>query len=209
VLQLADYPEDLDVVRRLATNDRMYNVWRELQRHPLNRDAHQIGLDADKALELYFKFAWRFVRYPRPVVTAKDCEARAQEWSKAALLARELEKKWLEVRPDLAAVFDVAAKRFDQAAHDYEERPRLDSVLVVERYGGDDAGRAYVRSLGYVTRALFGNTLFRTTATTALGREITEQQVREWVGRDAVTPNLLGPDVQIRRRIQRKFTTKK
>jgi hypothetical protein len=169
----AGLPDDFKIRRRVATDDRMKYVWRELRQRA----------KSDKALVEFFDCAWQRARFPHFVETPQDRAAQAAPWSKAAELCRWTKEHNIlaGTDPEKAAALDVVARMFDEIAR---REGNLDSPRIVKRHGGDDSARAYVRVLGYRTRELFGSTLFRTVATTAsvaLDRKIDWQQVRNWM----------------------------
>jgi hypothetical protein len=165
-------PDDLAILRRVATDDRMKYVWRQLRRRA----------KSDKALIEFFDVAWQRARIPWSVMTPKDCAALAAPYSEAAELCRWTKEHEITARvnPELAAAFDLVANHFDEAAR---REKRLGSPVIVKHHSEDDVSRAYVRVLGHATRKLFGSTLVRTvarTASVALDQEIGWRQVRNW-----------------------------
>jgi hypothetical protein len=172
---LAGVESDLAILRRVATNPRMHYVWRELARHR-----------TDNALVEFFDLAWQQARLPHFVTTPKDRAAAAAPWAQAAELCR-----WLNdpnnhqlaprMNPELSKALARVADHFEEVAR---REGRLDSPLVVKHHNIDDTVRAYVRVLGAVTHKLFGASLYGTiarTASVALQREISWQQVRNWL----------------------------
>ena len=88
-----------------------------------------------------------------------------------------------QMNPQLAAALVLVANYFEDEARKEEN---TDSPLVVKHHKDDGHGRAYVRVLGGLTRKLFGDSLYRTVATTAsvaLQQDIDWQQAREWLRR--------------------------
>jgi hypothetical protein len=140
--------DDLAILRRLATDQRMIYVWRELARRKATNEA----------LVEFFDCAFGRARFPYFVTTLKD---RIAPWSSAAELCRR-SNKYLIANPELAAALVLVADYFEGVA-----RENMDSPLVVKRHSADGPGRAYVRVLGALTRKLFGSPLYRTVATTA------------------------------------------
>jgi hypothetical protein len=172
---LAGVESDLTILHRLATDDRMLYVWRELARRKAT----------DRALVEYFNLAFQRARFPHFVSTPKDRAALAAPWSSAAELCRWSNENQIEARmhPDLSAALVRVAHYFEEIAR---REGRLDSPLVVRHHSAHSHGRAYVRILGGLTRKLFGTALHRTVATTAsvaLQQNIDEGQVREWLKR--------------------------
>jgi hypothetical protein len=164
---------DLAFLHRLATDPKMYHVWREL--------AHRKA--TDKSLVEFFDCAFQPARFPFFVTTPKDRAAQAAPWASAAELCRWSHKHGIaaQMNPELAAAFLLVADHFEGEAR---RKGNTDSPLVVKRHRGDGHHRAYVRVLGNLTRRLFGNSLYRTVATTAsvaLQQDIDWQQVREWL----------------------------
>jgi hypothetical protein len=168
---LAGMP-DLAIMHRLASDSRMRYVWRLLEKRAAS----------DGPLVEFFCCAFQRARLPYFVTTPKDRAALAAPWSSAAELCRWTKDHDIaaQMNPDLVAAADMLAHHFDAVA---QKERRLDSPLVVGRYGKDDAARAYVRLLGDTTKRLFGDTLLRTVATTAtvaLQRPVRWQRVRQW-----------------------------
>jgi hypothetical protein len=172
-------PNDLESLRRFACDDRMIYVWRELQRRAASEAMAQSGTGA---LIIYFYLAWIWAHYLKfSIRTEAGCAALALELTKtAATLHYARERALRDKNPQLARTIRTAAKYCLELA-DRERRPNL--LLTVKQYGRDDEARAYVRLLSYLTRRVFGGPLLHTTARTAsvaLGRPITPQQVRDW-----------------------------
>jgi hypothetical protein len=167
------FAEELAILHRLVTDDRMKYVWREL--HPRAK--------ADKDLVAFFDTAWQQARsIARTVETRKDRAARAKPYLQAAELCRWTREHDIaaKMNPELAAAAAVMAGYFAEVER---REGNLDSPLIVKYHGEDDVARAYARVLGQRTRELFGATLYRTVATTAsvaLDREIIWQQIRDW-----------------------------
>jgi hypothetical protein len=163
---------DLAIMHRLATDSRMRNVWRLLEKRAAS----------DGALVEFFACAFQRTRLPYFVTTPKDRAALAAPWSSAARLCRWTKEHDIaaQMNPALAAAADMLARHFDEFAR---KEGRLDSPMVVGHHGKDDSARAYVRVLGDTTKRLFGGVLFgtvATTATVALQRPVRWQQVRKW-----------------------------
>jgi hypothetical protein len=161
---------DLAILRRLSTDSRMRYVWRVL----VHREA------TDRALVEFFDCAFQRARFPHFVTTPKDRAALAAAWTRTAKACRQ--SSFIEqYNPKLSAALVLAADYFEEIAR---REGNTDSPLVVKRHRGDGHHRAYVRVLGNLTRRLFGNSLYRTVATTAsvaLQQDIDWQQVREWL----------------------------
>jgi hypothetical protein len=173
LLPPAVFGKDHTIMHRLATDDRMKYVWRELRPRA----------KSDKALVEFFDCAWQRARFPHFVETLPDRARQARPWSEAAELCRWTKQHNILVRkdPGKAAAFDVVASMFDEIAR---REGHLDSPLVVKHHSVDDVARAYARVLGHATRELFGSPLYRTVATTAsvaLDQYIDPQQVRGWI----------------------------
>jgi hypothetical protein len=167
----AEMPE-FAILHRLTTDSRMRYVWKELHRHKPH----------DTALVEFFDSAFQGARLPYFVTTPQDRAALAKPWSTAAKLCRAAKEISIPARlqPELAAALDVAAGILEAIE---QREGNLDSPMIVKQRGKDDIGRAYVRMLSSETRRLFNSPLFGTiakTATVALDRPITWQQVRNW-----------------------------
>jgi hypothetical protein len=168
-------PDALESMRRFALDNRMIYVWRILQRRARS----------DTALTLYFNLAWAWARYSKInyIRTEKGCAALALEWTKTAAVlhyAKRHSDAYDGGNPQLAQALRMAAKYCKKLA-DKERQPN--PLLMVKQYGRDDDARAYVRLLSYLARGLFDSPLFGTvakTASVALDRPITWQQVRDW-----------------------------
>jgi hypothetical protein len=148
----------------------MQYVWRELRRRIKSYN------NPDLALVLFFDCAWHYARYPYAVKTEKECAAGAEPLWIAAGMCHSA--KEYATNPELASALKIVSKHFIGIARRYSN-----SLTIVKQHGGDDVARGYVMWLGFLTRGLFESPLDGTvaiTASVALGRKITRQQVRNW-----------------------------
>jgi hypothetical protein len=111
---------DLAIMHRLATDSRMRNVWRLLEKRAAS----------DGALVEFFACAFQRTRLPYFVTTPKDRAALAAPWSSAARLCRWTKEHDIaaQMNPALAAAADMLARHFDEFAR---KEGRLDSPMVV------------------------------------------------------------------------------
>jgi hypothetical protein len=165
-------PEDLDILRRLATKLEMRPVWKRLPRHA----------KSESALVDFLDCAWRTAMRTPPLLTAEERFTLAQLWSKEQELLRL-------TNPELAQYCVRERFYFDQIERD---RGNTSSPLMVKYHSYNPIGRAYVRVVGQKVRELFGSSLFGTvaiTASVALNQEIQWQQVRNWTKLTVRTPS--------------------
>jgi hypothetical protein len=185
--------EHFPVVQQLAIAPNMRRVWQLLSRHKVRpAGLKACGVDCqnadekvlwDHGVRLFFLHA-----IPpsspelRSIQTPKDRAAAAAPWISAAKLCRWAVENY-PTSPELEAALLKSADYLDHVAR---QESRLDSPLLVQRHNkkrSDDVARAHVRVLVDLNRKLFGKVLTRTVATTAtvaLGRSVTERQVRNW-----------------------------
>jgi hypothetical protein len=156
------------IAQRLATDPRMRRVWRTLGRYGKPNSVIYEFIESACITEFSGE------------LSVKD-RAKGKEFAcSVAEACRDLANvARLCSDPTLLTAFTLVAEYFEKSARDWE---RVDPGLV-KNHIKDDTARAYVRKLGRLTHHLFGDTLYRTVATTAtvsLERPIAWQQVRNW-----------------------------
>lgn len=170
------HPNDLEILRRLAIEPKMRDVWNVLKRTPARPDAVEAienravrgeivpgGTAQEKALALFFCRAYEFACHPRTAITASERDDLTARFSSAAELCGWIGEK--QIAEKLHAIARSGGRH----------------LLVAPRHHKDDATRAYILELGDLTRKLFGRVSLRTlatTATVALDRPVKSHQVR-------------------------------
>jgi len=179
-------------LRRLASDERMKNVWRELYRKTrggkqfLNPARPVFGFpglhnsqNQDMAAREFFSNAFGHAAWPAPLMTRDDYKSKRKPFITMAARLREdaqdLRSLGLsELAPNLEAIA-VACE---------ERGPLLVPVHdpVVTRSRGDQAVRGYILRMTIVCHMLFEKDLHGTVATTAgvaFSKEIAADQVRD------------------------------
>jgi hypothetical protein len=168
--------------------------------------------DAALTLFLWYAYALAFMQPSVGTISSRDlpiarCRAEATRLRLSALRLRGLYLIPAEARNflpgDITEQFaDIYANNIEEAAKFFEEieaalvklKAAEAPLVVIKDYGNRDA-RGYVRMLATETRKLFGKTLIRslaTTASVALMKEVSPNQVRKWTERlptPATTPD--------------------
>jgi len=161
--------------------------------------------DRDAALTLFFWYAYAFALMRPSVGTISsrnlpiaDCRLQAARLRLSAARLRGLYLIPAEARVllpwDITEQFaDIYASNIEEAAKFFDEieaalanLKAAEAPLVVNKNYGNRDTRGYVRMLATETRKLFGMTLTRSLATTAsiaLMKEVSPNQVRKWTER--------------------------
>ena len=100
--QYRDYPDDLAILMRLATDQRMQTVWNELGNSP------PLGKTSPSKLNRFFFVAYDAAVHRRRIVTAKQLDAEAVRVSTSA--------------DDVRWIDQPAAKQLDEVARAMRER---------------------------------------------------------------------------------------
>jgi len=161
-------PPELLIVQRLATDPRMFYVWKQLK-------------NFDDAL------LWNFLSCacssPAPIVTERDRAVGVKSMANVARICRirQNDSRVQDV-PGLAKALAAVADLFDA---DAREASGLEARWFVKNRIKDEEARAYVRMLSFETQRLFGSPMLRTVARTASvflqgNNTIGEQQVKRW-----------------------------
>jgi hypothetical protein len=180
---------------RLATNERMKAVWRELRKHkpigelwPKQSDDPAVS-DCDIALGMVFYKTYWFADIATAMVTIRGY----QEWisahrSQAERLQREadeLRRRWRhDLHADLIAhvtAIERAAEWCEREAAGWETA--LSAGSVIQRDHGKRLAHGLCRNLTKVFILLYGKRLRGTVATlasVALAQVVTVANVRDW-----------------------------
>jgi hypothetical protein len=179
---------DRALVLRLATDDRMRGVWRELaKRKPVRPGGGSRGL--------FFVFAFAYAGMPTMAIPLAELTALQKACEQQAALLRTA-ADWLRKADEIAAVLDIsfvftwekpqsaeppyplaggdcvpgvleAAAYFDAIAPAIARLCAAGHPLVVDRGQGSLGPRGYTRLLALRVREMFGSPLYGTLATTA------------------------------------------
>jgi hypothetical protein len=199
--------DDRKLALRLATDDRMRSVWRELSRCE--------PPEGQKALGRFFEHARAHTHGSYKTVSVSEltdwgaaCKRQAEALRASARFVYETEQYMQSriidlLRPHLLpdqlsqASFEVQSRML-QGARVEDAAEYLDSLaaatpelcaaghpLVIDRDQGNRRTRGYVRALAGQTRSMFGSPLYGTLATTANvalspSIPVTAKQVRNW-----------------------------
>jgi hypothetical protein len=187
--------EQIELLCRLASDERMKGVWRELYRKArgsqlfLNPAKQVFGgtfpalhgpQNQDNAAREFFLNAFGHAAWPAPLMTRDDHRSRRKPFvSTAARLrkdAQDLQSLGLgEHAPTLEAIAMACEERAGSVAVHHP---------VITRSRGDDRMRGYVLRMNFICRMLFEKDLPGTVATTAgvaFSEEISGDQVRDMV----------------------------
>jgi hypothetical protein len=192
-------PADEALVQRLATDERMEKVWRELSRHKSAKPARSKFLstldieppeDCDPLAEFYY--CAYVIAWLGPVAgTLAGRDADIASWKLQAARLRDSAENLIKLSaqfPDPDAkrhveCIEAAAKFCDENAAEFEKLKSAEAPLIVKRDHGNRDARGYVRMLAVEARRLFGMRGDRTLATAAsvaLAKRISHTQVRKW-----------------------------
>ena len=191
--------EQINVLLRLASDQRMKKVWNELRKkkrkrppeflHPFKLDVLADEIPQDMALRVFFGFAWDLATCGIELKTLKQLQPFIKMASRLRRDAQSLRSLGLdEFASDLEAKAIVCERMGG---------PELDSTfpLIVKRARSDQAVRAFILRLSGLCREWwFGEALTGTVATTAsvaLSKKISADQVRNMVRsetRGLITP---------------------
>jgi hypothetical protein len=170
-----EHPDDLAVLQRLATDQRMRMVWNVFKGKPPPK------------LKWFFLVAYDAAVHHRTIRTAKWLNEEAARFSTVADVGRPWINKEDAKKLNAAALAMQERSRqlgADQPVAISPSGWRPPSLVVVHRHEESDEARAYVLELSNVTRELFhGKVMLNTVATTAsvaLGITVTARQVRKW-----------------------------
>jgi hypothetical protein len=180
--------EQINVLLRLTSDQRMKKVWNELlkkKRASSEEFLHQFKMPEpgdenpqDEALRFFFKYAWDLATCGIELQTLKQLRPFIKTASRLEQDAKALRSLGLdEFASDLEDKAIVCQRM---------GKPLASSTFpsVVERARGDEAMRAFVLRLSAACREWFGEALTGTVATTAsvaLSKKITADQVRNMV----------------------------
>ncbi len=184
--------EEIKVLLRLASDQRMKKVWNELRKkkrerpsellHPLRPDVLLLAdeIPQDVALRWFFRTAWDLATCGIELKTLKQLKPFIKMASRLRRDAQGLRSLGLdEFASDLEAKA-ILCERMGRLPP-----PNSSFPYIVERARGDQAVRAFILGLSVMCREWwFGEVLTATVATTAsvaLSKKITGGQVREMV----------------------------
>jgi hypothetical protein len=188
--------EQIELLCRLTSDERMQNVWRELYRqtrggkqflNPAKRvfGGTFLGLhhqhNQDMAAGEFFRNAFGHAAWPAPLMTHDDfASKRKSHIGIAARLREDARKLSLLGSDELASDLEAFAARCEE----YASVIRPVHLPTVTRSRGDKVLRAYILRMTIVCQMLFGKDLHGTVATTAgvvFSRKIGASQVRDMV----------------------------
>ncbi len=186
--------EQIELLCRLTSDERMKSVWRELYRTTrggkqfLNPAKPLFGFpgfhdpqNQDNAAREYFSNAFGHAAWPALLMTRNDYKAKRKSF---ITLAGRLREDAQNLR---SLGLSEHASNVDAAAVDCEERgPNLVPVHhpVVTRSRGDAAVRGYILRMNFICRYLYERDLHGTVATTAsvaFSKKVTAHQIRNLV----------------------------
>jgi hypothetical protein len=176
-----EHPQDLAVLRRLATDPRMEWVWRELVEG--ERPAKFMRL-LPNSLKSFFFIAYDAACHPRHITTVKQL--------KAVKRCSASDERRKQVADSIVAQATRAARtrrrgdRFLAPPLKLKPEGWRPPTLVVWRHEDSNSVRAYVLELSGIARELFGNISYGTiarVASVALDEQATERQVKRWTCR--------------------------
>ena len=195
--RIAKDPSEIQI--RLATDERMKAVWRELRKHkPIGklwlkpRGNHAVS-DCDIALAMVFCTTWWFATITTFLVTSPGYK----EWtgahrSQAKRLQREADELWQRWGSgyyyDAPAALKLHVEAIKRAAEWCEEeasywQAALSANSVIQRDHGKLLAHGLCRNLTKVFILLYGKRLRGTVATlasVALAQVVTVANVRDW-----------------------------
>jgi hypothetical protein len=181
--------EEIKVLLRLASDQRMKKVWNELLKKKRKRPCeflHQFRMadpgdenPQDMALRVFFRFAWDLATCGIELKTLKQLEPFIMMASRLQRDAQSLRSLGLE---EFASDLDAKAIVCDRMGRFL---PNSSFPSVIQRARGDMVARAFILRLSAVCREWwFGEVLTGTVATTAsvaLSKKISADQVRNMV----------------------------
>jgi hypothetical protein len=178
----------IELLCRLASDERMKNVWRELYRQTrggkqfLNpAKGIQDPQNQDMAARDFFSRAFRHAAWPAPLLTYNDFKSKRKSHITIAARLREDAHELSSLGSDeLAADLEAIAVTCEERAS------AISAVYLppVSRSRGDQVLRGYILRMTFVCQRLFDKELHGTVATTAevaFSREISGNQVRDMV----------------------------
>jgi hypothetical protein len=187
--------EQIALLCRLVSDERMKNVWRELYRktrggkqflNPANRDFFGFPRlhdpqNQDTAAREFFRNAFGHAASPAPLMTRDDYKSKLKSFITLAARLREdaqdLRSLGLsELVPNLEAIAVACEERGPELVPFH--------LPVVTRSRGDEVVRGFVLRMNFICHWLFKKDLHGTVATTAgvaFSKNIAAQQVRDIV----------------------------
>jgi hypothetical protein len=181
--------EQIELLCRLTSDERMKNVWRELYRttrggkqflNPAKQGLHD-PQNQDMAVREFFRNAFGHAAWPAPLPTRDDYKSRRKSFITMAARLREDAQKVRalglnKLGPDLEA-FAVVCEKWG---------PVLAPIHhpVVTRSRGDEVVRGFVLRMNFICHLLFEKELHGTVATAAgvaFSKNIAAHQVRDMV----------------------------
>jgi hypothetical protein len=186
--------EQIALLCRLVSDERMKNVWRELYRktrggeqflNPARPVFGVSGLNSpqnqDMAVREFFRDAFGHAAWPAPLLTRDDYKSKRKSFITMAARLRE------DAQNLRSLGLSELAPNLDTVAMACEERgPNLVPVHhpVVTRPRGDEMVRGFVLRMTIICHMLFDKELYGTVATTAgvaFSKELSGNQVRDMV----------------------------
>lgn len=176
----------IELLCRLASDERMRNVWRELYRqmrggkqflNPAN--GIQDPQNQDLATREFFRKAFDYAAWPEPLSTYNDFKSKRKSYVTIAARLREDARKLLSLGSDnLARDLEAIAVICEERASSIWPI----SLPPVTRSRGDQVLRAYVFRMTFVCQRLFDKELHGTVASTAevaFSKDLSGDQVRD------------------------------
>jgi hypothetical protein len=178
----------IELLCRLASDERMKNVWRELYRQTRGGEQFlnpakgvQDPQNQDMAAREFFSRAFRHAAWPAPLLTYNDFKSKRKSYLTIAARLREDAHKLSSLGSDeLAADLEAIAVTCEGRASAILPV----SLPPVARSRGDQVLRGYVLRMTFVCQRLFDKELHGTVATTAgvvFSKGISGNQVRDMV----------------------------
>jgi hypothetical protein len=181
--------EQIKVLLRLASDQRMKKVWNELRKkkrkrpseflHPFKPDVLADEIPQDMALRVFFGFAWDLATCGIELKTLKQLKPFIKMASRLQRDAQSLRSLGLDEFASDLEPMAIVCERMGGLL------PNSDFPLAVKRARGDQAVRAFILRLSLLCREWwFGEVLTGTVATTAsvaLSKKISADQVRNMV----------------------------
>ena len=189
----------IELLRRLASDQRMKSVWRELyrkKRRPSNEflnPAIPVGIafeakpralqdpnNQDMAVRAFFSFAFRYAIEPSKLLTERDIKSKFKPFTIMAIRLREDSESLRSLGlKDFASDLETMAIVCEKNGTNF--KPGI-FYPIVKRSRGDQVLRSYILQLSIRCHELFGKGLVGTVATTAgvvFLKKITGHQVRD------------------------------